>query len=167
MLKYLAIFLPLLTGPIAAHPQSIPPIHAESLAGNTVILPADLHGHPAILILGLSRGSQDQVAAWGKRLATEYNDAATVQFYELAMLASVPRPIRGFVIRSMKKSVPSRAQPRFLPLTSDEAAWRTLARYNGGDDAAILLIDGHGTLLWQTHGPPTDTALQELHRHLP
>jgi hypothetical protein len=147
--------------------QSIPPVHTASLAGNTVSLPDDLHGRTLILVLGFSRGSQDEVTAWGKRLAADYNDSAAIQYYELAMLASVPRPLRGFVIRSMKNSVPSHAQPHFLPLTTDEDAWRSLTRYKSGDSAYVLVIDSIGAVRWQTQGPATDAAIHELKRHLP
>lgn len=147
--------------------QTIPPVRTESLAGNKVILPDDFHGRTAVLVLGFSKGSQDQVAAWGKRLAADYRDSTTIVFYEMAMLASVPRPIRGFVTRSMKKSVPERAQPHFLPLTADEDAWHTLTRYKGGDSASVLVVDPTGAVRWQTQGPATEATFQELKRHLP
>ncbi len=147
--------------------QSIPAVHTEALAGNQVNLPDDLHGHTAILVIGFSRGSQDEVAAWGKRLAADYNGSPTVQYYELAMLASVPRPLRGFVTRSMKKSVPERAHAHFLPIITGEDAWRALARYKGGDSAYLLVVDPTGTVRWQTQGPATDGTAQELRRHLP
>jgi hypothetical protein len=147
--------------------QTIPPVHAEALAGNRVVLPDDLHTRTAVLVLGFSKGSQDEVTAWGKRLAADYRDSTSIVYYEMAMLASVPRPIRGFVIRSMKKSVPDRAQARFLPLTSDEDAWRTLIHYQGGDAASVLVVGPTGHVLWQTQGPVTEPVMQELKHHLP
>ena len=62
------------------------------------------------------------------------------------MLESVPRIMRGFVIRSMKKDVSERNQPHFLPITDNEPLWRTLAHYDKPEDAYILLVAPDGTV---------------------
>ncbi len=125
-------------------------------------LPEALHGRPGVLILGFSRGSRDAVAGWGRRLAADYRNSPEVMYYEMPVLASVPGIMRGFVVRSMKSSVPQRAQARFVPITDHEAAWRTLVHFGPADDPYLLLVDGKGNVVWQTQGQPTDAAYAAL-----
>ncbi|RXH57631.1 hypothetical protein [Granulicella sibirica] len=147
--------------------QTIPEAHCTSLAGTTVNLPADLQGRTTILVLGFSRDSQQSVTTWGRRLAADFATSTTVSFYELAMLESVPRIMRGLVLRSMKKDVSERNQPHLLPITDNEPLWRNLAHYDKPEDAYVLLVAPDGAILWQAAGPPTDAAYADLRKHLP
>ena len=140
----------------------IPEVHGTSLADEAVNLPEALHGRPGVLILGFSRGSRDAVAGWGRRLAADYRTSPAVMYYEMPVLAAVPGLLRGFVVRSMRSSVPQRAQARFVPITDQEAAWRTLVHYGPADDPYLLVIDGAGDVVWQTHGQPTDASYAAL-----
>jgi len=144
--------------PVVAHQARIPAVKSVSMAGDTVELPDALRGKVGVLVLGFSKGSQGQVTTWGRRLAAEWKDSASVVYYEMPMLAGVPRMLRGMVTRSMKSSIPERAQSRFVPITSDEDAWRALAHYSKGDDAYVLVVDGEGRVVWQTQGGATDAA---------
>jgi len=136
----------------------IPSVHGTTFSDAKVDLPEALHGKVGILVVGFSQGSRDAVTTWGKKLATDYYDSTTVEYYEMPVLASVPRLLRGFVEGRIKASVSDRGRPHFLPLLDDEAAWRSLVHYNNPDDAYILLVDARGEILWQTEGPPTEAT---------
>ena len=144
----------------------IPEVHGRSLTNEAVSLPEILHGRPGVLILGFSRGSRDAVAGWGRKLAADYRNSSAVMYYEMPVLASVPGIMRGFVIRSMRSSVPPRAQARFVPITEDEATWRTLVHYGVADDPYLLVVDGQGNVAWQTQGQPTEAAYAALKRQV-
>ncbi len=87
-------------------------------------------------------------------------------YYEMPVLASVPGFMRGVVVRSMRSSVPERAQARFVPIADHEAAWRALVHYGNPDDPYLLVIDGKGDIVWQTQGQPTDAAYAALKQRL-
>jgi ATP10 protein len=163
--RYL-MFLVFVVGGLASTGRSeaarIPDVHGTSLSNEAVNLPEALRGKVGVLIIGFSRGSRDGVSNWGRRLATDYRDADTVVYYEMPVLASAPGMVRGFILRSMKSSVPEQVQPRFVPIMSDEAAWKTLAHYGKADDPYVFVVDGQGEILWQTEGQPTDSAYVEL-----
>ena len=130
----------------------IPQTRAGTLTGTTVDLPKDLQGRVAVLVVGFTRGSQDGVRVWGKRLAQDYRNSPQVMCFEAAMLAEVPRLARGLVIRAMKKDVSPGAQEHFLILTGDDAAWRRAAGYEGvsrADEAYVLLVDDKGVVQWR------------------
>jgi hypothetical protein len=149
--------------------QAIPEVHATSLAGDPINLPEDLKGRSAVLVMGFSHGAQDAVRAWSRSLAADYRDSPAVTYYELAMLGGAPRLVRGLIVRSMKKEVPERAQGHFVPITDDEAAWKSVAHYDSSsaDAAYVVVLDRAGNVVWRTSGPLTGPAYVELKRHLP
>src|SRR5215475_4502185 len=150
----------LVMGAAVAWSQSarIPPIHGTSLAGTSITLPDDLRGRLGVLVLGFSKSSGDVCKGWGKRLAESYRDSPEVTYYQMPVLESVPKLVRGMVVKSIKSGVPEAEQTHFLPVFSDEATWRKIAHVGNFDDAYILVIGGDGKVLWQTSGKVTDAG---------
>ena len=142
--------------------QKIPELHGTTFSGQAVSLPEAFRGKVGILVIGFSQGSREAVTVWGTKLAADYLDSPSVAYYEIPVLASVPKLIRGFVAGRIKASVADRGKPHFIPLTEDEAAWRALVHYQAPDDAYLLLVDGDGIVHWQTQGPATDTTYAAL-----
>ena len=140
----------------------IPEVHSTAFAGNAVDLPKMLTGKVGVLVIGFSRESREPVAEWGKRLTAEYNGSATVLYYEMPMLAEVPRVLRGVVVRTMRKDVPEPAQARFVPLIEDEARWKDLVGYGRPEDAYVVVIDGAGKVSGREHGPATEASFAEV-----
>lgn len=163
---FLLIALLAVASPGAAAQSAIPKAQGTTLAGTTVALPDVLKGKVGVLVVGFSHASQGQVAAWGKRLAADYGSAAGVAYYEVPMLAGAPKMVRGMIVKSMGKAVPDAEKPHFLPLMEDEAGWRAVAHYAKPDDAYVLLVDGGGTVKWQTEGDASDAAYGALDRQV-
>ena len=136
----------------------IPAVHAPSFSNETVTLPEGLKGRVGVLVLGFSRGSSENSTAWGKRLSADYRESPTVIYYEMPVLAAVPKMIRGFVINQIKSSVSEQERPRFVVLLENEAAWQTLVGYRNANDSYVVVVDDQGVVRWQTHGAPTDAA---------
>ena len=136
--------------------KSIPAIHGTTLSGDQVDLPQTLKGRAGVLVLGFSQASRGQVTAWGKRLAGDYRDSGAVIYYEMPMLESVPRLLRGWVLKKIGESVPERAKARFLPVVDHEAAWKAVAGVRSADDAYVLVIDGDGNVMERLQGPASD-----------
>jgi len=143
--------------------ERIPDVHGTSFADQAVNLPAALQGKAAgILVLGFSRGSRDAVTGWATKIAADYRTSDVVAYYELPVVASVPGFVRGIVLRSIKSSAPERAHKRIVPITSNEAEWRTVVHYSQPDDPYVLVVDGQGNVVWQAQGEPTDAAYAVL-----
>ena len=144
----------------------IPATHGISLAGTSITLPDDLRGKVGVLVLGFSKSSGDVCKGWGKRLAESYRDSPEVAYYQMPVLESVPKLIRGMVVKSMKSGVPETEQAHFLPVFSDEATWRKIAHYGNTDDAYIVVVDSDGKVLWQTSGKVTDAGFADLKQQI-
>lgn len=145
---------------------AVPTVQTTSLAGEQVVLPSALHGRLGVLVFGFTRASRAGVTSWGKRLARDYSQSPTTTYYEVAMLAAVPRFARGLVERGMRSSMPTAVQAHFLIFSDDEPTWRSLVRYTTPDDPYILLIDPQGQVLWRTHGEATPSAYADLQHQL-
>lgn len=144
----------------------IPAFRGTTFTNQPVSLPEDLQGKIGVLVIGYSQGSREAVAGWGKRLATDYRGSSSVLYYEMPVLASVPRLLRGYVTNKIKSEVSEPARPRFVPITENEAAWRALTHYERGDNAYVIVVDGEGTVLWQTHAEVTDAVYAKLKEQL-
>jgi len=143
--------------------ERIPEVHGTSFANQVVSLPEELQSKAAgVLVLGFSRGSRDAVTGWAKKIAGDYRTSDVVAYYELPVVASVPGLLRGMVLRSIKSSMPERAQKRVVPITNNEAVWRTLVHYGEAEDAYLLVVDRQGNVVWQTQGQPTDASYAAL-----
>lgn len=180
MLRTLALLCLLVLLTVSIHPahaatqaaaqdaSTIPTLSGTTFSGATVKLPADLKGHVGVLVIGFSQGSREAVTVWGKRLAADYYGSPTVLYYELPMLASVPKFLRGFVEGRIRSSVSDRGKVHFLPVTDDEAAWRTVAHYDTAQPDApyVLLVDSEGRVRWRTNTPPIDATYAALQHQL-
>jgi hypothetical protein len=149
----------LLALPAAA--VTIPGTTAPALDGHTVTLPPTA---PAtILILGFSRTSADTTTAWEKPIRSSLATPA-IDFYDIPFLQDAPAFIRPLILRNIRKQVPDPLKPHFLPLTSNQSAWKQIANFtpSAPDAAYILLIDRTGTVRWQTHEPFTPAQFSQL-----
>lgn len=152
-----------------AQVKQIPPIHALAVSGEQVDLPSGLHGRVAVLVVSFSQASRDEVTAWGLRLEADYHGSSNVVYYEMPVLASVPRPLRGWVTRKIKDSIPATAQPRFVPILDHEAEWKAAAGFSRNDregDAYVLVVDSGGNILSRMVGAPSSQSYAELARRL-
>lgn len=125
-------------------------------------LPEAFAGKTTVLVVGFSQSAREPVAVWGRRLAALYGGSATVQYFEVPVLAAVPRLLRGLVLGKVKDGVPQRAWAHCLPVTEHEAEWKRAAGYRGADSAYLLVVDGGGVVQAHWEGnlaPATEAAV--------
>ena len=144
----------------------IPVVHGTVLTGEKVDLPNGLRGKVGVLVVVFSEGSRVEATNWGKRLAADYRDSDAVVYYEMPVLESVPRLLRGWVLKKIADSVPDRAKPRFLPVIDHEKEWKSATGFARPDDAYVLVVDGAGSIAWKTEGGTSDAAYAEVRRRV-
>lgn len=142
--------------------ERIPELRAATLAGPTIALPADLSGRTAILMLGFSKKSSEEIKPWADAVFRDFNPQARTLAYEMPVLEDVPSFIRGMVIKSIRKPLTEPERARFVPILENEAAWKKVAHFSAPDGAYILLIDSTGEVRWQTAGPFDQSKLDAL-----
>ncbi len=141
------------------------PLATRTLADRPLVIPDDLPERPSLLIAGFSPDSATQTAHWRRRLAQEEGLRGLVEVYQIAILQSVPRLLRGMVISGIRRDVPPSQHERFLVVTRDEAAWKALTSYTDPDAAYLVLMAG-GQVLWRSEGAYSDAAMRALHAAL-
>jgi len=64
----------------------------------------------------------------------------------------------------MRKDVPAAQHSRFVPLYDYEPEWKKAVSFSTSapDDPYIVVAAPDGRILWQTHGPFTDSAYSDL-----
>jgi len=130
----------------------LPHTEAETLSGKKIVLPDALNGHAAVVVVGFTKRSQSQTAAWSTQLTKDYATEPRLQRYSIAVLDDVPGFIRGMVTSSIKRGVPRDQQDNFVVITHDAKPWRNLAAITTPDDAYVILFDETAHVIAQTHG---------------
>jgi len=165
-----ATLLLLSSSGIQCAPSSIPPVAANSLAGEKVELPKDLHGPVSFLVVGFSQKSADQAKEWGKAIAgLGACQGQRLTWFQLPVLAGAPGFVRPLIMRSMKSGLTRDLQRHFVPITDHEEDWKLAAGYQTGDqkdDAYVLATDEKGQIVAKWHGSrqPSEVVLQETFR---
>ena len=149
---------------VAEGPVRIPEIRGTTFSGEAVALPEALKGRVGVLVVGFSEASRKEAADWGHKLADDPGRPAEMAYYEMPVLASVPRLLRGWVLKKIKESVSEKGQAHFLPIVDHESEWRQVAGYSKADDAYLLVVDGNGVVRWRGEGALSDAAYAELKR---
>ncbi len=142
--------------------QRIPAVHAEALDGSKVVLPRPDQSQVLLLVLGFSSKSSAAFESWDKYLAPAYRNNSRIAYYQLPVLEGVPHLLLGLIENGMRRKIPPASYARFAPLMTEKAAWKKVVDYSSPDAAYLVLADGFGNVVWQTHAPPTTAALAEL-----
>jgi len=142
--------------------QTIPPVKGKALDDSEVVLPKPGSQQLLILVVGFSQKSGDFCAAWGKRLALDYPADSRVAVYQLPELQSAPSLVRGLIVHGMRKGVPPAQHSHFVPLYDHEDDWKKTVNFSAPNDPYIVVAAPDGHVLWQTHGPVSDSGYAQL-----
>ena len=137
------LWLLLIGGLVCLHAEQFPRIEGQNLLGQKMALPDAAAGHPAVVVIGFTHGSQKQTKAWAARLQHEFPT------YSIAVLEDAPRLVRD-------------QRDHFIVVYHNEKELKQAAGFDRPDDAYVLLLDKDGAIRWRFHGPVTDAAVDEL-----
>ena len=165
-MKALAAFL--LSFSLFAHAQHsrVPQLSTTALDGHPVAFPEDLH-KLNVIIVGFTRSSAEHTTAWQKSTRRELQPAG-VDFYDITILESLPKFMRGMVSGLIKNKVPTVLKPHFVMLFEGEAEWKRAVDFDpqAEDAAYVLITDRDGRILWSTHEAFSNTSFAALKRQL-
>jgi ATP10 protein len=156
----LVVFLLATLPPATA--QSLPKTDEVTLAGDQINLENSLKGNAGVLILGFSKKSEGQVREWTKALLSEFSAERSVVIFEMPILESMPRFVRGMAVRSMKSASSPTERQHFLPVFHNEMQWKQVAQFSEPDDAYVVVLDKERKIVWREHGPMDEKRKTEL-----
>ena len=139
----------------AAQPADLP---ARTLGGADLSVPGDLPPG-ALLIVGFSRGSNEQAEPWARAVDAVGAPAAA---YSVLVLEGAPRWVRGLIVRGVRRAVPKDDHDSVLIVTKNAAGWRALVGFEAEreDAAYVVRIDALGNTCFRHVGPVTDEAVR-------
>jgi hypothetical protein len=144
--------------------QALPSTDEEALNGTKVNLQQAIGGKRAVLIFGFSKDAGKQTSPWREQLiAGLKRDAGPAPvLFEVPLMEGLPGLLRGFVLRSMRKAIPTADQGSVLPVFAHKKEWQALAGYSAPDDAYVVVLDERQVVVAKDHGPVTPERLNAV-----
>jgi hypothetical protein len=119
-------------------------------------------GHPAVIVIGFSRGSQKAMERWDKEIGAQVTARPGVPLYNIAVIQDAPKFIRGIITRSMKVLVPSAGQDRFLTVVQGQDELKKVVEFSASEEAYVVVLDASGRIVFRTHGNPSELAKKQV-----
>ena len=148
--------------PVGAESLPMPKTQAQSLSGHEMVLPAAIAGHPAVIVIGFSYGSQKAMEHWDKEIGAQVTAERGVPLYNIAVIQDAPKLIRGMITHSMKALVPAAGQDRFVTVVQGQEELKKAVSFSASDEAYVVVLDAAGNIVFYTHGEPSETAKKQV-----
>jgi hypothetical protein len=149
-------------GLITADQRAMPMTQAQSLSGHTLTLPDAIAGHPAVIVIGFTQGSQRAMERWDKEIGAQVTARPGVPLYNIAVIQDAPKFVRGMIKGSMKVLVPAAGQDNFLTVVQGQEELKKAVDFAAGGEAYVVVLDASGKIVFHTHGDPSETAKKQV-----
>jgi hypothetical protein len=153
------------TGPLpVAAGSMLPRLEGDFLSGRKAILPDDLNGKVAVLLISFSTASRQAVEDWAERLLAEYADAPGVAFFQVPVLGQAARLGRWFIDSEMRKATPKEFHENVITVYASAEQWKTVIGFSRlePDTVHLLVLDATGRVRGLQRGPFSPDAFAAL-----
>lgn len=148
-------------------PRPFPTVEGRNLAGRDFVVPRDLPGRSRLLLLAFQQRQQRLVNTWLAVLDEVADQVPGFRFFELPVLATPWRLIRGFIDGGMASGIGDPvALARTITVYTDRDRFLEAAGIEGAGTIAVLLLDPEGRIVWEERGALTKGKLASLRRAL-
>jgi len=163
-LAFLFPFLAACSGPrLVSDPlgQRLPALTGENLAGETLTLPDDLAGRPAVLLVGFEQKAQFDADRWLFGLLQSGTPARLLEVPTIPGLFG--RAFGGMIDGGMRSGIPEEDWPSVVTLYgADAQRLEDFTNGDGGRNMHVLAIDPDGFVRWHHARGFSAGALLEL-----
>ena len=161
MNSLLALLLPLLLASSEAPAPLplgavLPAIRGELLDGRACELPAAVKGKVTLVVLGFTRGSSEDVKAWGARFKAAYGADTTLTWMKIPVMGGMARVMKGVITGAMRGETPEADRAHLMTVWSGGDEWRRRMGYQQPKPAYVVLLDREGRVRWRGVGPLDD-----------
>jgi hypothetical protein len=140
-----------------------PTVIGSNLSGNEYVLPGDIEGEVALMMIAFQQFQQAEVDTWvplARRLAERHPNFA---YYELPTIRRLIAPARAFIDGGMRAGIPDQtARNTTVTLYLDKDAFREALQIPDEETITIMLVDAEGNILWRARGPASAETEREL-----
>lgn len=127
--------------------ERFPSVRGESLDGEEFVLPKDLGGQPAVLLLGYVQKAQFDVDRWLLGLLQAEVPARVLELPTIKGM--IPGMFSGKIDSGMRSGIPSEDWGVVVTVYGDDAS--RLVDFTGNEgprNTRVLLLDGEGRVRW-------------------
>lgn len=141
-----------------------PRITGESLSGDTVILPDDVRGSPALLIVGYSRKAQFDIDRWMYGIL---NANLRVRVLELPTIDSLrAHAASSFIDDGMRSGIPEEEWGSVVTVYGSAPKIMQLLGKEREQNGQVVLLDSKGEVRWFHNRGFSASKLVDLQRSL-
>jgi hypothetical protein len=137
-----------------------PQLSGLTLTNKSLELPAVASGKPAVIVFSFSRAAGNDARLWNEHLSKDFSNA--VPDYQVIVLESVPRLLRGTAVSGIKNTMPAARQDRSIVLYKDEKLWKLRLATSDNNRAYLLLLGADGHIRWSNHEAFGDSEYARL-----
>jgi hypothetical protein len=141
---------------------AFPELDAHDLDGRVLVLPKDLPDGPNVLVLGFQRWHQEQMEAWTAAVGALSAQGDPIRVWDVAAMSRQYRPARVRIDGGTAAGSPHAGHSSTLTVYTDIRALLTALSLPGADDAAVLLLDAEGSVVWSTSGDAKGADVEAL-----
>ncbi len=126
--------------------ERFPSVVGESLAGESVRLPEDLAGAPALLLVGYAQNAQFDLDRWLLGLMQAEVDVKALEVPTIDGL--MPGLISGTIDEGMRGGIPEQDWATVVTVYDDAADIVAFTGTQKPNNGRILLLDSEGRVVW-------------------
>jgi hypothetical protein len=140
-----------------------PTVEGSSLSGVRHRLPGSLAHDLNLLLVAFRQWQQKDVDTWAPVAAELASTVEGFGAYELPVISRAYKPFSGFIDGGMRSGIPDAGvRDATITLYIDRAPFMEALGIRRLDAIAPMLVTPDGAVLWQTRGPVSDDAVEEL-----
>ncbi|MEO0480391.1 MAG: hypothetical protein AAF196_12995 [Planctomycetota bacterium] len=132
--------------------ERFPTVEGEALSGETVTVPDDLLGAPALLMVGYLQKTQFDLDRWLTGLEFAKRDGrlpADLQVREMPTIENLfARMAGGFIDEGMRGGIPKEDWSAVVTVYGDASSIVEFTGDEDGNNGRVLLLDREGTVVW-------------------
>lgn len=140
-----------------------PNVKGSNLSGDEFILPAEIEGEYALVMIAFQQVQQFDVNTWlpiAKALAQKY---PVLAYYELPTIDRLNPIARSFIDGGMRSGIADPvARATTITLYLDKSGFREVLDIQDEESIVVMLINKQGEVFWRTEGPATSATEVQL-----
>jgi len=130
-----------------------PQVKASNLNKKVLQLPADLQGHPRLVLVAFERQQQQDVDTWLAVMPALQKEHPGLAYYELPTISRLNGMVRWFIDNGMRGGIPDPAQrERTITLYLDKAPFEKALAIGSEKQIHALLLDRDHKVIWRAEG---------------
>lgn len=135
---------------------NFPNVKGSNLLRQQLTLPKDFQGKLNLVFIAFEQWQQNEVDSWIPLAEELEAQVSGLVYYELPTIQSRNNVYQWFINEGMRAGIPNpKTREHTITLYLNKITFRKALGFPDEDHIYILVIDGHGNVLFQLRGPHT------------